>query len=178
MLAIAVIGLTLAYYYFYLNVPLRDTITFAALALTAAAGIGSGFYLAQSLRMQAEQQKQAEAFALIARWNSPDLFYARNASFKALQVFQSQGEASVRELLDKDESVANNARHVLNFLEELAIAVRIGHVDEELVSDAFAGLVIRSFKAYESWINEHRRVTGRQKLWTELETLYRRWEKR
>jgi hypothetical protein len=157
----------------------RDVITFVALAVTAAGGVGGAFYVAQSLAMQLEQQREQEAFSLIARWNSPDLFHSRAACYKALDLHNKQKDAgAVTELLKSDAQLALNARHVLNFLEELAIAVRIEHVDEELAARAFAGLVIRSYRAFNPWINEHRTAAQRQKLWSELEALYEKWQNR
>jgi hypothetical protein len=156
----------------------RNGIEFFALAVTAAGTLGGSFYVGESLRRGQDEQIKREAFGLIARWNSPDLFHARSASFKALQLYDQSGDKAVRELLDKDELVAANVRHVLNFLEEVAIAIRVGYADETILADAFAGLVLRCFRTYQSWIAEHRSNTKRQKMWIELEGLYKRWEDR
>jgi hypothetical protein len=164
--------LCIAYIEFPAN---HDATNFVSLALTAVAGIGAAFYLGEGLRAQVEQQRQIEAFALIARWNSPDLFYARGVCHEALSAFQKDGKKGI-DLYLADENKAENARHVLNFLEELAIAKRASHVDEQILERAFAGLVIRAFKAFEPWIDQHRRTIGRQKIWNELEALYKDWE--
>jgi hypothetical protein len=154
-------------------------ITFLALAATAAGGIGGAFYVGKSLALQLEQQQRMESFSLIARWNSPDHFYARSACYQALSVYDaSKKSESVTALLKQDPKVAENARQILNFLEEIAIAVRVGHVDGELTAAAFAGLVKRVYAAFQPWINEHRSVAGRQKIWSELEGLYERWKTR
>ena len=67
---------------------------------------------------------------------------------------------------------------VLNFFEEVALSVRLGQSDEETVSEAFAGLVLRSYRTYRAWFEENRDTTGRQKMWKELENLAEKWAKR
>ncbi len=206
VLALLVVGLSAAYIWLPKN---RDAVTFIALALTAAAGIGGTFYLAESLRTQSKQQMDAftqaethhgvtrylelkllnqneetkaserrrEAFALVARWNSPELFYARQVCQEALEAFRTGQQKGIDQYL-ADPKKAQNARHVLNLLEEIAIAKRTGHADEEVLSRSFAGLTIRLFKAFEEWIDEHRNTIGRQKIWSEFEALYREWQDR
>jgi Domain of unknown function (DUF4760) len=177
VLVVLVVGFTAGYCFLPGE---RTDLEFLALAVTAAATIGGSFWVGESLRRGLEQQKKREAFALMARWNSPQLFHARSATHKVLETFKRPGggDGAVRALLNSDENVAMNARHVLNFLEELAIAVKVDHADEELLATAFAGLVLRSFRAYQSWIAEHRSAADRQKVWAELEGLYKKWENR
>ena len=67
---------------------------------------------------------------------------------------------------------------VLNFFEEVALSVRLGQSDEETVSEALAGLALRSYRTYRAWIEENRDTTGRQKMWKELENLAEKWAKR
>lgn len=194
----------------------RDAINFIALALTAAAGLGGTFYLAESLRAQTAQQKEAldaqkaeftqrdahhnaicdlalkqlegnektrlsdrrrEAFSLVARWNSPELFYSRQVCQEALDAFRTGKKKGIDEYLN-DATKVQNARHVLNFLEEVAIAKRMAHADEEVLSRSFAGLTIRVFNAFQDWITEHRNTIGRQKIWAEFEALYKDWHDR
>ena len=174
-LAVLAVGLSLLDIFFFPHE--RDSVTFVALALTAVATIGGTFYLGETLRAQADlptaqavqqesrdeadkaERRKKESFALIARWNSPELFHARKATARALQIFQDAassgtGEKSVREFLDKSEDIAHNARHVLNFFEELALSVKLGQSDDEILAEAFAGLVLRSFRTYRAWIQE------------------------
>ncbi len=174
ILAVLVLGISVAYWYFPTN---REPILFFAIAVTAAATLSGTFYLGAALRMNVVQQSQLAAFALMARWNSPELFHSRADCHRVLDAFRARGVEGVTEAL-RAEQVAMNIRHVLNFLEEISIAVKVGHVDEELLASAFAGLVIRAYNALGAWIGEHRRISGRQKVWAELEWLYERWHDR
>ncbi|MGO9602526.1 MAG: DUF4760 domain-containing protein [Candidatus Binataceae bacterium] len=172
--------LVLAFSFAFFEFPTyRDGITFVALAVTAAGGVAGAFYVGRSLSLQLEQQKQQEAFALMARFNSPEFFDIRKAVRAALEVFQKTKDAhEVSNLMKKDENLAAHARSLLSFLEELAIAVRVGHVNEETTAVAFSGLVIRLWEAFQYWINEHRGDANRQDIWKELEILYGAWKKR
>jgi Domain of unknown function (DUF4760) len=174
-LVLIVLGLCLAYAFLPTERALLD---FIALALTAAGGVGGAFYLAESLRAQVEQQRSTEAFALMARWNSPDLLDARRAWHTISDTFQDKGAAAVKDfLLDpKQTDQVLNVRHVLNFLEEIAMAVTHEHADEDLLHDFFAGIVKRAHEALGQWIPDHRRKTGRNTIWERFDQLYTRWE--
>lgn len=145
--------------------------------MTAAATLGATFYVGSALRMGVVQRSQIAAFALMARWNSPELFHSRADCYRVLDAFRTKGAAGVTEVLGP-ENAQMNVRHVMNFFEEVAIAVKVGHVDEELLASAFAGLIIRAYNALGAWVAEHRRLTGRQKVWAEVEWLYTRWHDR
>jgi hypothetical protein len=175
-LGILVIALCLGY---ILAPTYRDSLTFLALAITAAATIGGTFYVAETIRDQAVQRQRGEAFALMARWNSPDLFYSRKAWSKISSEFQLHGGGAVKTLLQDpaSEELQMNVRHILNFLEEIAIAIKSQHADEELLKDAFKSIIFRAGEALKDWIPEHRRVTGRNDIWDQFDDLYTKWTK-
>jgi hypothetical protein len=88
-LVILVVGFSVAYWFLPSN---RDTVTFVALALTAAGTLGGTFYLAETIRDQNRQQRNTYAFSLMARWNSPDLFHARRYWLLVTETFQKPGK--------------------------------------------------------------------------------------
>lgn len=168
LLAIVVMVLTLLYGFLP---QAREVIGFITLVLTAAGGLAAAHYLSESLRMQVDQQKRTEAFHFIERWNDPQMFYVRSACYEALDLGQSRGKDAVKELLREKPNLAVNARQLLNLLEEIAIAVRVGHVDEELVVSFFLTLVTRAYRSFEAWIEDHQRIVGTQRIWQELKAL-------
>jgi hypothetical protein len=173
-LALLVLAVTAAHVYLPTY---RESIVFFSLAVTAAGTIGGTFYLGASLRMAAVQQRQAASFSVMARWNSPELFHSRAVCYKILEAFRLHGANGVSQELS-EEKTALNVRHVLNFFEEMAIVVKAQHVDEDLLGDAFAGLVIRAYNALSAWIANHRNETGRPKIWAEFQWLFQRWQGR
>lgn len=174
LLVLVVLGFTALHYFFPAQ---RETIVFLAVAATAAATIGSMFYLGHSIRLELRQKVRDEAFRFMSRWNSPELFHSRLAFYKVIAAHRSGGAAAVQEAL-KDDTVALGVQAVLNMFEEISIAVEHGHADEELSCRAFAGLLIRSHEALREWIIENRRISGRPKVWTDFEALYSKWRDR
>jgi len=160
----------------------RKDVEFFALAVTAAATIGSVFYLGETFRLQADSEKESEAFALVARWNSPDMFHARRSWHKVSEVFQKPeaaggGAAGVKLLLlnPQEERANHNIRYLLNFYEEIAMAVKHSHADEQLLQSFFKSIIARAREAFAEWIPEHRRITGRPDIWDQFDWLCQRW---
>ncbi len=90
------------------------------------------------------------------------------------------GPSAVKALLldPKQERVAANIRYMLNFLEELAVAIKEEHGDRGFLKGAFQGIVARAHDALSEWIIEHRLVTGRQDIWEQFDVLYETWQKK
>jgi Domain of unknown function (DUF4760) len=176
-------GVVLLLLLVYVLLPVyHDSEVFLALALTAAATIGGTFYLAETIREEAEQEKTNRAFELIARWNSPDMFHARTSWHKITETFQEKvagGADGVKSLLlSPDQLIANhNVRYLLNFFEEIALAVRHHHADEPLLKSFFGSIIARGDEALKTWIPEHRRFTGRSDIWCEFDWLSEKWHK-
>jgi hypothetical protein len=192
ILALAVLGLTLAY---WLLPGYRAVVTFFALACAGAASISSAFYLAASIRLETEQrQKQEEtdsakrsedashrrrlaAFSFMERWSDPGFFYYRKAFHEVIEAFRTAGPDAAKQVITRPDN-ESNVRTVLNFLEELAIAAREEHADRELLCRAFAGIVIRAYNATHPWYEEHRKRDSRPQVFQELEWLYNEWKTR
>jgi hypothetical protein len=177
-LALLVVALCLAYGFFP---KYRDTVTFVALALTAAATIGGTFYVAETIREQAGERTRAAAFSFVERWNSPSLFYTRQSWHQITEAFQKKeggGAEGVSKLLDEEgkSQLRHDVRHILNFLEEIAIAIRQDYADEEILKTFFIGVVIRAHEALSVWVPAHRRNTGRPKIWDQFFLLYDSWK--
>ncbi|HUO04565.1 MAG TPA: DUF4760 domain-containing protein [Candidatus Binataceae bacterium] len=64
----------------------------------------------------------------------------------------------------------------MNFYEEIAMAVKHEHADEELLAGFFGSIIERASKAFEKWIPEHRRLTGRTDIWDQFDWLCERWQ--
>lgn len=185
--ALAILILTFSILFFVFPKQ-HDTLTFLAIALTAAGTLGGTFYLAETIRDQSRQQRNAYAFALMARWNSPDLFYARRSWMTVIETFQKTGKEGgphgVNALLsrtptnEEERHLVDNIRHILNFLEEIAISVKSEHAAEDMLILFFEGIVERASEAFETWIPEHRKSLGRPGIWAQFLWLHDRWTKK
>lgn len=56
------------------------------------------------------------------------------------------------------------------------MAVKHEHADEELLAGFFGSIIERASKAFEKWIPEHRRLTGRTDIWDQFDWLCERWQ--
>lgn len=157
---------------------LRDSIQFFALSLTAATGIASVFYLANTLRFSLERQAVDLSFKLTNRWNSPEFHHSRKAMHEIFETFRALGkEAVAAELEDPNNAEkAMNIRNILNLFEEIAVGVRRKYVVELIMEDCYKGPYIRAFNTLSDWIKVHRDRTQRHQLWEQGEWLYNKWK--
>jgi hypothetical protein len=143
----------------------RATLQFAAVLVGAAVAI---FTL-----LQGRQTKRVSAaLRFIERWNSPDLVDLRKGLRDLLR--QAEGlplvedPGSVR-ALDRRTTIV----WILNFFEEMSIAVQSGEVDETVLRDFFRTAALKTYAALEGWVKEHR--PGHPTAFTEFERLCRKW---
>lgn len=167
----------------------RAAIAFAAGCFGGAAAVAAAVYAGRSLELSARQQKASleeskrlAALRYIDQWNSPHFFHGKKAFRKIMRQIGADQTADrvqvVRSALaetgDQDTAEAN-LLEVLNFLEGLALGVRVGAVDHETAGDFFKTIVRRAYEHLEDWIKERRREAG-PRVFQELEELYRRWK--
>lgn len=69
----------------------------------------------------------------------------------------------------------HSAREVLNFFEELAIAVNSEEASDEAARAFFYTIVSKYFIAMEPWIGEQRKTSNQPSAYKEYEKLYKRW---
>lgn len=156
----------------------RPTVAFLAAALAAAGAIAGAFYIGRTLHVHLEREArtpQDAAFRYMERWNDPAMFHARHVCREIIDTLGPQGPEKVKEDLDKNLEKRTNVGHILNFLEELSVAVQMKRTDETLTRRQFEGLAIRLYQLLTPWIEEQRRIRGRPKLWVEIQWLYENW---
>lgn len=160
----------------------RAEITFLAASAGAAGAITGAFYVGQGLRLSTEAAQTQMALHYIELWNSPHFFHAKRAFGKLMRrVVADQGGDRLQVVKDAlqgegdqgDQNFANLIE-VLNLLEGLALATRVGAANEQIAGDFFKTIVRRAYEYLEDWIKERRREVG-PRAYRELEGLYGRW---
>ncbi len=81
----------------------------------------------------------------------------------------------IKKCLADSEEIRENISNILNFLEQMAAAVRDGICDEPFAKRLFGGIVINVWHATREWVEDQRVSRGRSQLFVELEELYARW---
>jgi hypothetical protein len=172
VLALLILVLTFLFWQFPSS---RDVITFFAISSAGAAALVNAIYLGSSIRLDVERRRKEAAFALMDGWNRPEYFHCRKTFTKLVDAFQAGRADSARQVIDNEEH-NQNIRAVLNFLEQVAIAIRMEHADHEMLRKAFEGIVVKGFAAAHQWIIDRRSTSERKNLFVELEWLSNEWK--
>ena len=170
----------------------KDDLLFLAAACTAAGTLAAAFYSARVLQYTVNSQAssnqaaaqeakisdrryldtKAENFA--RRWNDATMFHVRQHCSEIIKN-RSNPEVIKTKLAD-DEAFSANVRHILNFLEEIAICINGTRCDEAIAKSFFCGIVLNVWHASEFYVKETRIARGRTEVWADLESLYGRWK--
>ena len=157
----------------------QGAVIFFGAALTVAGALATAFYTGRVLSLQVmvhEQSPQDIAFRFSERWNDPQMFHTRDACRQIMDMLSPTVDAArAKDELEADEVMRRNLRPILNFLEELALAIRTERADQEITRRFFAGIVTNVFLVTEEWIKDQRAHRKRPQLWVEFEWLYKTW---
>lgn len=171
--------------------PYREALLFFAAACAAAGQLAVALYTARILQLtidtqtasatalaekEATREKQVLVTASLSfseRWTEASMFHARKQCQAIIDMRDRPNE--IRELLLTNEESRENISNILNFLEQLAIAVREGACDETFAKRLFGGIVTNVWHATRAWVEDQRTSRSRPQLWAELQALYDRW---
>jgi len=160
----------------------QPVIVFAASSLGGVAGLAAAFYLARSIVTAAQHAERTEkrerlkiAFQYMERWNNPHSYHVRNASREILRIGATEGTERVRRALSDDAGLRSNVMDVMNFFEEMALAVTLDTADEGTLKQAFQAMFTMHWMTLSPFINERRAVLGKADLLIECEKLHGRW---
>jgi hypothetical protein len=134
----------------------RDTLAFGS----ALVGGGAAVY---ALLLNVQARRAASAAHFIERYNDPSFGELR----KVISI-------SIRPGMP-DPIDIHSAGAILNFFEELAIAVNSEEASDQAARAFFYTIVSKYFRAMEPWISEQRNSGNQPTAYKEYEKLYRRW---
>ena len=177
-----VIGLTIVLDVVYglLSQSGPQTLLFVTATAAAAGAILAAYYTGRALCSQIESADQMRelqskrlAHQIAARWNDPSMLKARKTCREIVDV-KSQGHEAIIERVKSNE-LTDDIIHLLNFLEEVAIAEASNIADEAMLRDFYEELVHQVWKTLEPWITFYRASRGTPKLWDAFENLHKKW---
>ena len=142
--------------------------------------IGAAFALYEFLQ-KTQHDRSESAGEFMKRWNDPGLYSVR------LEVRAILTDALLLQPLIKtsnDPSQFTDAQNVkrgqligvLNFFEELALAVHTRRADERYLYGFFSGTVSLVWEKFQPWIDADRKF-GSKDVWCEFEKLVNKWKK-
>lgn len=171
----------------------QPTIIFGASSLGGLGALAGAFYLARQLVLTTQQQKVAMqqikteqeaaikqkrleiALRYLERWNNPQFHHVKIAAGKVLEIKEKKGEEAVTALLYEDATFRSNVTDILNFFEEIALAIDLEVVDEDTLKRAYSGLVHLYFMALQNFIEKRRNQFTNPLISIEVENLHKRW---
>ncbi|MCY6494113.1 DUF4760 domain-containing protein [Leptolyngbya sp. GGD] len=159
----------------------RQTLTFLATALGTSAGVGSAFYVGQSIRLNAASQRLDITTSYISRWSDPSFDPVRKAAYKIHEMLDtnqpSRNSDIIQNALDADLDLKLNLLDALNFLEEMALCVRLDIIDEGTAYKYYRSIVLTYCSTFSIWIAKLRSDKGNDMLFRNLTDLCDTWKK-
>ena len=149
----------------------REVLSFTLGAVGAAAAILSVIYLGTSIRESVRSELWKRTFEYHERWSDDRLRESRELLSKA---FLNDGPAMIRIVRDSPDT-ERAAIALMNYFEEMALAIRVRAVDEDILVLYFKTPVLRAWLVLEPWVHVVREIRA-PSIYREVEALYRRWE--
>ncbi len=184
-MVVAVIAV-LSGFFFDVSQSLKETVIFLAAASAAGGTIITAYYIAKTLNLYLsqearlrsreaaldEQGKKERALHYGARWNDPQMHWARDI---CRQLYNQKTASQAQVLAFIQGKNETNITALLNFFEEMAHAIENGLVDEGALKGQFAGHVIGAFQIAKPYVDQLRTQRARPLIWKPLEDLCMRW---
>ena len=154
----------------------RDIITFGAAAAGAAITLFGGYYAALAYTTKLDQDKASHSFRLLEGTNTKEftdaLVYVHGLESDA------QSDATKYENLIKNQQTLTSIKLMLNFLEDIAIAIKQDFVDEDVIYLSLGTVIPNAFNRLKFFIDRERERYDDKRVYEELEYLVDSWKPR
>jgi hypothetical protein len=148
--------------------------------LLPAAGAAIAGYLYTSA-VNLHTQRKDEAFQFLTRVDHSESFL--RAIGNVNRFFESNEALSQEQIIEivtpggseKFRTIQDDIRRVANFYEEMAIAIKYGHVQEELLEEFYSGLLIKFYESFKNFLPELRKLKKREDLYCNVVALHSHW---
>jgi hypothetical protein len=186
VLAVGVVLILSGAYYGVTRSP-EKSLVFLGAAAASAGAILAAVYAARTMNFQIRQQaaagaalasrrrqeRQMEALRYTARWNEPHMVEARKACREVL-LMNGSGVKDITESLSENDRELR-ALHMLNFLEELAVAIQHDVADEVIMKEMYRDAVVLVWGCMGQWAISYRTLRNQPGALVHLEALYKKW---
>jgi hypothetical protein len=166
---------------------LRDILTFLGSAFAMAAAVVAAYYIGKTLQITVGQRDEAltadkvnKAFSFIHRWNSAP-FEERKQLGMLLEKLKLKSGADIAASLSADaRSDRSLVVAVLNFFEEMCLAINEGLADEATLRKFFRDMLESYYGLFATWIQEQRSDNShpRPRAYVQIEQVVKRWQQR
>lgn len=153
----------------------REELIFSAAILAGLATFASMFYAIRAADIKYDQTVVQNSFDLIRTLNSRDVVELRH---KLLIKFD-HNKITKKEFYSKitsDEEIHTAVKFLLNLLDDVSIAVQVGHADEKIIHKALAFVLPWTFQTFTPYIEDLRVKQNDKRLLCEVEKLSDAWK--
>ncbi|MEM9091940.1 MAG: DUF4760 domain-containing protein [Cyanobacteria bacterium P01_F01_bin.53] len=166
------------------DIKMKKIVTFAAASAGTVASVASAVYVGISLKQSVDTQEQMlllnasnNSIAYIQRWNDNFHRNVRTRDLASLVANTSKKDRSilVKREMEDDKDLRIEVISTLSFLEEMALAVQKGLVNEEIIKEFFTDIVQDYMRIFESWIYQRRVEKAAPNLYSALRDIYSAW---
>jgi hypothetical protein len=163
----------------------RDELTFFGVAFSMAGGVVAAYYIGKTLQITVSQRDELleserinKAFSYIHRWNSAP-FEERKQWRALLEKLKAKSPVEIATSLQAGPERALVV-DVLNFFEEMSLAMNEGLADEDTVRKFFRDMLEIYYGLFDEWIRGLRAdpIRPRPRVYVQLEEVARRWQQR
>ena len=172
---IAIVAVTLCTFY-AVNKTYRAETAFCAAVAAGAAATYSAYYAGQSLRRNTRLTKMRNAYDLLAHIHTHESMQARTLFDR----FEADA-IKPRELHDTivaDQGLHRAVKTLLNAFEAIAIGVRAGYADEDIIYLNIGTLAPHVFRSFKPYVDQERRRYSDSGVFAEVENLIESWSRR
>jgi Domain of unknown function (DUF4760) len=165
----------------------RDELTFFGVAFGMAGGVVAAYYIGRTLQITVNQRDELldaervnKAFSYIHRWNATP-FDERKHFRSLMNKIRALSPTEVTKQLDADQADRAIVVDVMNFFEEMSIAINEGLADEETLVKFFRSMLEWYYQRFSDWIQNLRTDGGgrpRPRVYIQLEEVAKRWQVR
>ena len=175
LLAVIAVGLAVVTWYNYSDDGRRRTIIFGTSVVGGILTIWGILQASENIRLSNTEKQRLAAFRFMERWNAP-AFLEQKRAWRALNeeldsLPDKEAAKIVGDALEKRMAVSD----VLNFFEEMAIAIRAETADEEMLKRYFRTVVLKLQTRYGFWMRIHRELRKAPRYWIEIESVMEEW---
>lgn len=177
-IAIAGIAAALAFGFSRADSDVRSVIAYGSSLFGAMVALLTLLYTAQNIKQANDEKRSAAAAKFAERWNSPSYLDLKkqwrnlNEEMKMKKLTPEGRSTCLMNDVDKRMIVVE----VLNFFEEMAVAVNTNALDAELLKRFFQTVVLRAWDRYGYWVAQYREGDGGRRIYTDLEELVSTWK--
>lgn len=177
-LSMAILLATVYSIYLYIDTrqdKFKEALGFSATVMASSAAAITAISVEKEREHNAKSLLIDRTFSYVARWNNHDF---KKQDIIALmrevrKLNEKEGRIHILEQLGDKAELMSELVCILNFLEEMSLAISNKVVDEDILKDFFRGIVKDFHEAFRPWLNE--RAIQKPDVYMRFRNLYDVW---